>query len=297
MASTLTARTASQEPQTLSPRRRVWTRFARDRRAWFGTVALVIIGLGALLAPVIAPYGPAEIDMTAFQMPPSREHLLGTDSVGRDVFSRFLYGARVSLLISLVAVTINVAVGTLLGAIAGYHGGMLDQIIMRLSDAVLSFPLLILVIVAVAIMGPGLMKLIVVIGLMGWPTTCRIVRSQVLAWKNEEFVTAAVALGATTPRLLGRHILPNIVAPIIVTATFDAASVVLLEGSLSFLGLGVQPPNPSWGNMLSDAQSIVILESMPWLWLPPGLAIAITVLALNFVGDAMRTAFDPTTRG
>jgi peptide/nickel transport system permease protein len=275
---------------------RVWSAFKGNRRAWFGAIALILIGLGALLAPLITSFKPETIDMMSFQNGPSREHLLGTDSVGRDVFSRLLYGGRVSLTISVIAVTINVVVGTLLGAIAGFSGGILDQIIMRLSDSILAFPLLILVIVAVAIWGSSLTNLILVIGLMSWPSTARIVRGQVLSIKGEDYVSAAVTLGASKSRIIVRHILPNTLAPIIVIATFDAASIVLLEGSLSFLGLGVQPPNPSWGNMLSDAQSLVTLEKMPWLWVPPGLAIAITVLSLNFIGDALREAFDPTSQ-
>jgi peptide/nickel transport system permease protein len=281
---------------TRSRQNRVWQAFKGNRRAWFGAVALLLIGLGALLAPLITSYKPETIDMMAFQTEPSREHLLGTDSVGRDVFSRLLYGGRVSLTISLIAVTINVVVGTLLGAIAGFSGGVLDQIIMRLSDSILAFPLLILVIVAVAIWGSSLTNLILVIGLMSWPSTARIVRGQVLSIKGEDYIAAAVTLGASKARIISRHVLPNTLAPIIVIATFDAASIVLLEGSLSFLGLGVQPPNPSWGNMLSDAQSLVTLEKMPWLWVPPGLAIAITVLSLNFIGDALREAFDPTSQ-
>jgi peptide/nickel transport system permease protein len=288
------------QPGTFTPIRsrqnRVWKAFKGNRRAWFGAVALLLIGLGALLAPLITSYKPETIDMMAFQNGPSREHLLGTDSVGRDVFSRLLYGGRVSLTISLIAVTINVIVGTLLGAIAGFSGGILDQIIMRLSDSILAFPLLILVIVAVAIWGSSLTNLILVIGLMSWPSTARIVRGQVLSIKGEDYIAAAVTLGASKARIISRHVLPNTLAPIIVIATFDAASIVLLEGSLSFLGLGVQPPNPSWGNMLSDAQSLVTLEKMPWLWVPPGLAIAITVLSLNFIGDALREAFDPTSQ-
>lgn len=274
---------------------RVWRAFKGNRKAWFGAVTLLLIGLAAIFAPLLVAHQPQAINMLAFQQGPSSEHLLGTDSVGRDVFSRLLYGARVSLAVSLVAVTINVIVGSLLGAIAGFAGGAIDQIIMRLSDSILAFPLLILVIVAVAIWGSSITNLVIVIGLMSWPSTARIVRGQVLSIRSEDYVAAATTIGATRARIIRSHILPNTLAPIIVIATFDAASIVLLEGSLSFLGLGVQPPNPSWGNMLSDAQSLVILESMPWLWLPPGLAIALTVLSLNFLGDALREAFDPTS--
>lgn len=275
---------------------RIWNAFRGNRKAWFGAITLLLITIAAILAPVLSSHAPQAINMLAFQQGPSSEHLLGTDSVGRDVFSRLLYGARVSLSVSLIAVTINVIVGSLLGALAGFLGGAVDQIIMRLSDSILAFPLLILVIVAVAIWGSSITNLIIVIGLMSWPSTARIVRGQVLSIRNEDYVAAATTLGATRSRIIRAHILPNTLAPIIVIATFDAASIVLLEGSLSFLGLGVQPPNPSWGNMLSDAQSLVILESMPWLWLPPGLAIALTVLSLNFLGDALREAFDPTSQ-
>lgn len=287
------------QPETLTPLRsrqnRVWNAFKGNRRAWFGAITLLLIGLGALLAPALTSYKPETIDMLAFQNAPSRDHLMGTDSVGRDVFSRLLYGGRVSLTISIIAVTINVVVGTLLGAVAGFSGGLLDQIIMRLSDSILAFPLLILVIVAVAIWGSSLTNLVIVIGLMSWPSTARIVRGQVLSIRGEDYIAAATTVGASKARIITRHILPNTLAPIIVIATFDAASIVLLEGSLSFLGLGVQPPNPSWGNMLSDAQSLVTLEKMPWLWVPPGMAIALTVLSLNFIGDALREAFDPTS--
>ncbi|MCO5229502.1 MAG: ABC transporter permease [Thermomicrobiales bacterium] len=292
---TSTTTTLSAAPQANKSANRVWRAFRGNRRAWFGAITITIIALAALFAPMLAKHAPQTIDMLAFQQPPNSNHILGTDSVGRDVFSRLLYGARVSLVVSLVAVTINVTVGSILGAIAGYIGGAPDQIIMRISDSILAFPLLILVIVAVAIWGSSLSNLVIVIGLMSWPSTARIVRGQVLSIRNEDYVAAATTSGASRARIIRAHILPNTLAPIIVIATFDAASIVLLEGSLSFLGLGVQPPMPSWGNMLSDAQSLVILESMPWLWLPPGLAIALTVLSLNFLGDALREAFDPTT--
>lgn len=288
--------TLSSQTEPRKSSNRVWKAFKGNRRAWFGAIALLLIGLAALFAPLLAKHAPEAINMLSFQQGPSSDHFLGTDSVGRDVFSRLLYGARVSLVVSLVAVTINVIVGSVLGAVAGYFGGTADQIIMRLSDSILAFPLLILVIVAVAIWGSSLTNLVIVIGLMSWPSTARIVRGQVLSIRSEDYVAAATTIGATPARIIRTHILPNTLAPIIVVATFDAASIVLLEGSLSFLGLGVQPPNPSWGNMLSDAQSLVILESMPWLWLPPGLAIALTVLSLNFLGDALREAFDPTSQ-
>lgn len=277
-------------------RNRVWYKLKRNQRFWFGLLILLTFISVALFAPLIAPHDPNQIDLNAFQGPPTSNHLLGTDTVGRDVLSRLIYGARVSLTVCLVAVFINVIIGTLLGALAGYYGGMADQIIMRVSDSFLSFPTLVLVIVAVAVLGPSLFNLMLIIGLMGWPTISRIVRGEILSIRNEEFIIAAQMIGVRPARIIFRHILPNILAPIIIYATLSSASVILLEGTLSFLGMGVQQPTASWGNMLNDAQSIVILESMPWLWLPPGLSIAITVLAFNFVGDALRDALDPTTR-
>ena len=252
-------------------------------------LAVVLI---ALIAPLLA-VDPAGIDLKAVRQAPSWAHLFGTDLIGRDVFSRVVHGARTSLAVGMLAVTMYVALGTVLGSIAGYFGGWLDHLVMRLVDIVLSVPLLLMVVVFVSVVGPGLLSVITVIGLLGWPGTARLIRGQFLSLREEEFIMAARVVGASGPRIVARHMLPNAFAPLTVLATFGVATAILLEASLSFLGLGVRPPTPSWGNILFDAQSPTVLSDMPWLWLAPGLAIAITVLAVNFIGDGIRDAVDP----
>jgi peptide/nickel transport system permease protein len=242
---------------------------------------------------VIAEHDPYTTDLRAYRSPPSADHPLGTDSAGRDVLSRLLHAGRVSLRVGLVAVSIYTAIGIVLGGIAGFYGGWVDSLIMRLADMVLSFPSLIIIIVIVSILGPSIYNVMMVIGALGWPPIARLVRANFLSLRERDFVVAARASGARNLRLIFRHILPNALAPVIVAASFGMAQAILLEAGLSFLGLGVQPPTPSWGNMLTDAQSISVLRSMPWLWLPPGAMIALTVLSINFIGDGLRDAFDP----
>jgi len=272
-------------------------RFLRHRLAVAGLTVLFTIGLLAVFAPLLSPYAPAAIDPTRFQAPPSAAHLLGTDSVGRDVLSRLLNAGRVSLSVGLLAVAIYVAIGTVIGGLSGYHGGALDGALSRVTDVVLSFPPLIIILFAVSIFGrPSMWNVIIVLGALGWPIVSRLVRGQFLALRGQEFVQAARALGASDTRVATRHLLPNALAPVLVAATFGTANAILLEASLSFLGMGVQPPTPSWGNMLTDAQSLTVLHSMPWLWMPPGCMILIAVLAINFVGDGLRDALDPTLR-
>jgi peptide/nickel transport system permease protein len=275
----------------------VWRRFRRHRLAMIGTMTLILIAAASIGAPVIAGYSPTAIDLRATRDPPSREHPLGTDAGGRDVFSRLLYAGRVSLSVGLVAVSIYTAIGVALGGIAGFHGGGVDAAIMRVADVVLSFPALIIVITMVSVLGPSIYNVMLAIGLLGWPPIARLMRADLLSLREREFIVAARALGLSSGRIIVRHLLPNALAPIIVAATFGVANAILLEAGLSFLGLGVQPPTPSWGNMLTDAQSISILESMPWLWLPPGLMIAIAVLSINFIGDGLRDGLDPRARG
>jgi peptide/nickel transport system permease protein len=221
---------------------------------------------------------------------------LGTDSAGRDVLSRLLFAGQVSLTVGLVAALVSTSIGLLLGSIAGTYGGWTDAVIMRLTDVVLSFPALVVIITIVALVGPSMQTVILGIGLFYWPTACRIVRGLALSLREQDFFIAARALGATDGHVITRHMVPSVLSPLTVTATFAVAQAILLEAALSFLGLGVRPPQPSWGNMLNEAQSLTILESMPWLWLPPGLAIAITVLAINFIGDGLRDALDPRQR-
>jgi peptide/nickel transport system permease protein len=269
-------------------------RFLRHRLAVVGLAVLAGITFMAVAAPAISPGSPTAIDASAFQAPPSRAHWLGTDSVGRDVLSRLIYASRVSLTVGLMAVSMYVVIGTTTGAVAGYYGGKVDLVLSRLMDVMLSFPPLIIILFAVSVFGkPSLWNVIIVLGLLGWPAVARLVRGQILSLRQLEFVQAARAVGASDGSVMVRHLLPNAMAPVLVAATFGTANAILVEAALSFLGLGVQPPTPSWGNMLTDAQSLTVLERMPWLWLPPGLMILISVLTINFVGDGLRDALDP----
>ncbi|WP_235680275.1 oligopeptide ABC transporter permease [Paenibacillus albicereus] len=270
-------------------------RFRRHKLGVAGAIALGVMALAALLAPLIAPYDPAAVT-DSFGEGPSLRHWLGTDPIGRDMLSRLIYAARVSLAAGLGAMAIAAAVGTLLGLIAGYAGGWIDGVIMRITDIFMAFPYLMLILVVASLIGPGLTNIILILGLLGWPAVARLVRGNVLAIKQADYVTAAVALGLSRTRILLRHILPNTVAPILIYATSGVAGAILDEAALSFLGLGVQPPDASWGNMLASAQSLTVLTSQPWLWVPPGVAIIVTVLAVNFVGDALRDALDPRNR-
>jgi peptide/nickel transport system permease protein len=275
---------------------RAWRRFRRHRLALFGAAVLLTLVLMAIFAPLVARQDPYFQDYSAIKQPPSREHILGTDALGRDVWARLVYATRVSLSVGLVAVGIYTIIGTILGATAGYYGGWVDSAIMRLTDIVMCFPLLIIIITVVALIGPSLFNIMAVIGLIAWPSICRLVRGQFLSLREQEFITAAHCVGVPAKRVIGSHLLPNCVGPITVAATFGMAGAILTEASLSFLGLGVPPPQPSWGQMLTEAQKLSILASMPWLWIPPGLMIALTVLAVNFVGDGLRDALDPQSR-
>jgi len=300
----MTESAASTDPRTtllldhssIGPTRRrvsVWQRFIRHRLALIGTTILLIVAVASIAAPLIVRHDPYTTDLRAYRKPPSSEHLLGTDSAGRDVLSRLLYAGRVSLSVGLVAVSIYVSIGIVLSGLPGYYGGWVDSVIMRVADMVLSFPSLIIIIVTVSLLGPSIYNVMLVIGALGWPPIARLVRGNFLSLRQQEFVVAAQAGGAKHRRIIFRHVLPNALAPVIVAASFGMAQAILLEAGLSFLGLGVQPPTPSWGNMLSDAQSVLVLRNMPWLWLPPGIMIAITVLSVNFIGDGLRDALDP----
>jgi peptide/nickel transport system permease protein len=209
------------------------------------------------------------------------------------VFARVTLAGRVSLQVGLVAVSIYTTIGVIVGALAGYYGGIVDSTLMRLADIFLAFPSLIIIITLVSVLGPSMWNIMAVIGLLGWPPIARIVRGQFLSLREREFVLASKTVGARGRRVMFRHLLPNALAPVIVAATFGMASAILLEAGLSFLGLGVQPPTPTWGNMLTDAQSLTILQDMLWLWIPPGVLIALAVLSINFIGDGLRDALDP----
>lgn len=269
-----------------------WRRFSKHKLAVAGAAFMLVVTLAALLAPWIVPYNPTEIT-DSFAAAPSFQHWLGTDMVGRDMFSRVVYAARISLSVGIGAVVISAAIGTTLGLVSGYFGGWLDGLIMRITDMFMSFPYIMFMLVVASLVGPGLTNIILILGVLGWPGVARLVRGNVLAIKQSEYVKASVVLGFRTPRILLRHVLPNTIAPILVYATSGVAGAILDEAALSFLGLGVQPPDASWGNMLASAQSISVLSSNPWLWLPPGIMILLCVLSINYIGDAMRDAFDP----
>lgn len=275
----------------------VLRRFAKNRMALLGAAVLLALILLSVFAPVITQatlgWGRDEMDFQYILAPPSARHPLGTDSVGRDTLTRLLYGGRVSLGIALTTVVVYMVLGSLLGAIAGYFGGWVDNLIMRLVDVVQSFPFLLLALTIVAIRGPGVENLIVALVLLSWPTPARLVRGEFLSLREREFVEAARAVGARAHEIIGRHMLPNTLAPLIVTATLDVAGIILTEASLSYLGFGVQIPVPTWGNMLTEAQNLAVLTRMPWLWVPPGLMIFLTVMSINFVGDGLRDALDP----
>ena len=269
-------------------------RFLANRLAVVGLLILLAFGLLAVLAPHVSAYDPAQISFGDLRAPPSRGHLFGTDELGRDVLSRVLYGARVSLSAGLISVTAALLVGALLGLTAGYLGGWIDEAIMRVVDAMLALPFLVLAIALAAVLGPNLQNTMLAIAIVSTPAFARVTRGEVLAQREREYVQAAHALGASGPRLVLRHLLPNIGGVLIVQTSLAIAGAVLAESSLSFLGLGVQPPAPSWGSMLNTARGY--LTDAPWLAIFPGVAIFLTVLAFNLVGDGLREALDPRSQ-
>lgn len=270
----------------------VFHRFCRHKLAVVGAVLILLICLCAIFAPLVAPCDPNLITAD-FEMPPSAQHILGTDQLGRDVLSRIIYASRVSITVGLGSVLCTVAIGVTLGLISGYFGKGVDMVIMRITDIFMSFPVIILLMALAFIAGSGILNMILIIGCVTWPPIARLVRGNVLSLKQMDYVRSAVSSGIGTPRILFMHVLPNTLDAILVNATFGVASSIMLESSLSFLGLGVAAPTASWGNMLMDAQSLQVLKTMPWLWVPPGLIILITVLSFNFVGDGLRDALDP----
>lgn len=256
-----------------------------------GLGIVLVMTLAALFAPLIAPYDPTQEHGHAVLMPPCAEFWLGTDRLGRDVFSRLLYGGQASLWVGFVAVGISVSIGTVLGLISGYFRGWVDEIIMRGVDVMLCFPSFFLILAVIAFLEPSLANIMVVIGLTSWMGVARLVRAETLSLREREFVAAARLAGCSTARMLFGHILPNALAPILITATLGVAGAILVESSLSFLGLGMSPPTPTWGNMLQDGKNV--LECAPWLSLYPGLAILITVLGYNLLGESLRDWLDP----
>jgi len=270
-------------------------RFRRHKLAVTSFYFLVIITLLALLAPLIAPYDPNQVS-TSFSNQPSAKHWLGTDQIGRDVLSRLLYATRISLFVGFAATVISTAIGVVLGLVAGYFGGILDNIIMRITDTIMSFPYILLVLVAAAIFEPGLWNIILILGFVDWPGAARLVRGSVLSLRESNFVKGSIVAGMPSRHILFSEILPNTVGPVLVYATSVFAISILDEAALSFLGMGVQPPTASLGNLLNGAESITILTGKLWLWVPAGLMIILLVISINFVGDALRDAIDPSAK-
>lgn len=270
--------------------------FLRNKLAVLGLIVLTGFVSCAILAPWVAPYDPLSMDLDSKFLPPgSKGHLLGTDNFGRDLLSRLIFGSRISLSVGLVVVSIAMVIGTFLGLVAGYFGGIADILLMRLVEVFYSFPFLVLAVAVMAVLGPSLYNVMLVLGMVSWPIYARLVRGQVLALREETFVEAAKAVGSSSVRILVKHVLPNCFSPIIVTATMQIASAILSVAALGFLGLGVQPPAPEWGAMLNEGKRF--MRNAPHLITIPGLAIMLIVLSLNFIGDALRDALDPRLRG
>ena len=271
-------------------------RFKRHRLATLGFGLLVVMALLAIAAPLVAGYDPSRNDLLSINRPPSAAHVFGTDGGGRDIWARLVYGTRISLSVGIVAVAISTALGTLVGSLAGFYRGWVDLLVMRLTDVVMSFPPLLVIISIVAIVGPNIYNIMAVIGLLSWPATCRLVRAEFFSLRERPFVEAARCIGTPDYVIVLRHILPNALGPVVVATTFGVSSAILAEAALSFLGLGVQVPTPSWGSMLQAASSQTALAERPWQWLPPGLAIVTAALSINFAGEGLRDALDPHTR-
>ena len=272
---------------------RVTRALRRDPRAWFGIAVVVLIVLLAVLAPLVSHGDPLAIDLVNQLQGPSRQHWLGTDIQGRDVWARLVYGSRISLSAGIISQVIALTLGLTLGLTAGYKGGWVDELVMRLADVTLAFPTLLLLIAMAAALQPSLVVVFFTIGVVGWAAMARLVRGQVLVVRQLEYVHASKALGARDTRIVLQHVLPNVVAPILIAATLGVAAAIMAEASLSFLGLGVQPPTPSWGAMIADGRDLNQLRHAPWTSVSPGIAISAAVLGFNLLGDALRDALDP----
>lgn len=279
------------ENKRLKRFKEIWQRLSKNKLAILGLIIIIVMILIAIFADFIAPYGYDEQDLTMAFQGPGNGHLFGTDEFGRDIFSRVVYGTRISLLIGFVAVAIAVVIGVLLGAISGYYGDKVDNIIMRLMDILLSIPQILLAIAIVAALGNGLFNLMLAVGLSSIPHYARIIRASVLSIKDQEFIEAAKAAGSSDLRIIFKHIIPNCLAPIIVQATLGVALAILTAAGLSFIGLGIAPPTPEWGSMLSSGRNYI--RDYSYMTMFPGLAIVVTIFALNVLGDGLRDALDP----
>jgi len=280
---------------TSASRKSFWTRFKRNRLAVYGGVVVTILFLIAIFADILSPFEPDAIDRMHILEPPGDMHPLGTDDLGRDVLSRMIFGSRISLSVGFVAVGITTIIGMIFGALSGYYGGWLDRVIMRFIDIMLSIPTFFLILAVIAFIGPSIWNIMIVIGVTSWMGIARLVRAEFLSLKEREFVLAARAIGASDIRIIFRHMMVNSMSPVFVSAILGVASAILVESALSFLGIGVQPPIPSWGNILTIGKDNI--EIAWWLSVFPGLAILLTVLSYNLVGEGLRDALDPRFRG
>ncbi len=289
-AAATTSATDAAAPTTAD--RRLLRRFLRNRPAVASVFVLSIIVVLAVFAPVLERHPFDRMALRERSSPPSAQHWLGTDRIGRDVWSRTIHGARVSLVVGFAATAIAVAIGVTLGALAGYHGGWVETVIMRATDVLMTFPPIIIMLTLASFAPRGLWTIVLIIGGLSWPGVARLVRGQFLSLKEQEFVAAAVSLGNRGGRVMGRHILPNALPPLMAMVSFGVGNAILTEAGLSFLGLGVPPPAPSWGTMLEAARNLDILRNLPWTWLPPAFMTVVTVLSVNFIGDGLRDATD-----
>jgi len=268
-------------------------RFKTHKLAMSGLIIVLFEIICVVFLPVIMGLDPYTTDYSAFNSAPSIKHILGTDAIGRDLFSRLIFGGRISLLVGFSSTIISLIIGVTLGLFAGYYRKLFEIIVMRSADVFMAFPAIILILVLVAVFGPSVTTVIAVIGVLGWPKFARLIYANVLVTKGKDYVESARAIGTNDLFIVLKYILPNSFAPILIALTFSSANAIILEASLSFLGMGVQPPVASWGNLMYNAQSIVIISTQPWVWLPPGLMLVITVLSINFLGDGLRDALDP----
>ena len=277
----------------VSPAQHAMRRFRRHPLAVIGLVLFVVVLVLTLSAPVIDRYPYEQLNLRDKFLSPSTAHWLGTDRVGRDIWSRLLHGGRVSLLVGVSSAAMTIGIGTLLGVLSGYYGGVVDMLIMRFTDVVMTFPGVVIILTVATFLGPSIWNVIMLIGLFGWMGTARLVRGQVLSLREQQYVLAARAIGTSNGRIIRTHVLPGVVAPLLASVTFAINGGILLEAGLSFLGVGIPLPTPSWGNMLETARSLDVLQDGPWIWMPPAFMILLTVLNINFIGDGLRDALDP----
>lgn len=282
-----------EQDQVRPTKNRALKRFMRHRIAMLAVIILAIITVVAVFAPIFARYDYDKIDLRAGGVGPTTEHWFGTDRVGRDIWSRTVYGGQVSLAVGVGATLLSTVIGTVLGSIAGYYRGMVDNVIMRITDTVMTFPSIVIMLTLAALLPRSVTTIVLIIGGLSWPSVARLVRAQFMSVRESEFVMAARCIGVRDRGIIIRHILPNVFAPLVALITFSVGAAILTEAGLSFLGLGVPPPTPSWGTMLESARNLDILKNLPWMWIPPAIMTVLTVLCVNFIGDGIRDAIDP----